>query len=64
MSRDIEQLLHSGEITAQQRFDQRQRWQTEKGQQALDQMFKNYLDYNAMQFIKQQDYFFIATANA
>ncbi|WP_353570189.1 pyridoxamine 5'-phosphate oxidase family protein [Candidatus Albibeggiatoa sp. nov. BB20] len=63
MSRGIEQILHSGEITAQQHFDQRARWQTEKGQQALDQMFKDHLDFNAIQFIKQQDYFFIATAS-
>lgn len=63
MSRHIEQLLHHGEITAQQRFDKQQRWQTSKGQQALDQMFKDYLDANAARFIRQQDYFFIATAS-
>ena len=64
MARPIEKLLHQGEIDAQQRFDDRSRWQTERGQQALDQMFKDYLDTNAINFIKQQHYFFISTANA
>ncbi|MCV6639626.1 pyridoxamine 5'-phosphate oxidase family protein [Candidatus Albibeggiatoa sp. nov. NOAA] len=63
MPRNIQQLLHEGEISAQQRFDERQRWQSERGQQALDQMFKTYLDTNAINFIKQQHYFFIATAD-
>lgn len=57
--RNKEDILHQGEIEAQDRFDAQGAWDDDQ----LDQMFRTELNEQAARFIQSLPFFFIATSD-
>lgn len=60
--RDIHEIFHSGELSAQRQFNKRKKW-SESAIAGLNKMFKEAIDDETAYFIEGQKFFFISTAD-
>ena len=61
--RELQQIFHSGELKAQEKFNKKRNWNSQSIV-GLNQMFKEAIDDETAYFIEGQKYFFISTSNS